>query len=153
PTERDIDFGFLQEHFTPKSDRLAIALAQAGYEATRCARPFRQVRTIKAKKNGINTDLVSYMKWQNKRPTHNTHPKTRPYALAHDAALPETYDTVSRVGRTFKVPSPLEPYLHRECDDWRPPREDSVSRTRAYDFMKEQAVPESLIDSPCFKCS
>ena len=120
PNEKDIDFGFLQEDFTPKADRLAIALENTGYTVNRCARPFRQVRTIKTLKNGIRTDLVSYMKWKDKRFTHNTDPKTKPYAIVHDAILLENYQTANVFGRDFNVPAPIENIISpREYDDWK----------------------------------
>jgi len=151
PTERDIDFGILQEHLDRIAPELAMAFVQTGYQIESYSLPFSKCRTLVVWKYGIHVDLVGWMLWKGVRFTYSpVHPSvTEPYALVHDRKMLETYEPVELFDRMFVVPNPIETYLALEYgDDWRTPREDHVSRTRVYGFLEKEGVPNDLLDSP-----
>jgi len=148
PTEKDIDVGLLQEHFTPISGQLAAHFIQCGYETETVSLPFRKCRTLVVKGIGAKADIVSFIRWKDKRfasSPRNPH-VLKPYSIVHDASVLENYETVELFGRTFNVPSPIETYLEREYGtDWRTPREDHISRTRIYDFVSQNRMPADYL--------
>jgi len=147
PTERDIDLGFRQEDFTPLAKQIVYVLTRMDYQVVEFSAPFTKTRTIKAKKHGINCDLVSWMFWKGWRFAHNT-ARTIQYCIVHDAEMLEQTEPIELFGRTFGVPSPVEEYLELEYGpDWRTPADDNVSRTRVPNFIQREGVPLDLLDA------
>jgi hypothetical protein len=71
----------------------------------------------------------------------------KPYSIVHDRAMVENYDQVTLFGRTFNVPHPIEDYLRLEYgDDWRTPREDHISRTRIYHYVRDEGIPDDYLE-------
>ena len=150
PTEQDIDLGCLQEHFSPKAERLLVLFSELGCRLEAYASPFSRVRTIVIWWDGVKIDLVSWLRWKDKRfactPVHPS--VVDPYAIVHEREMLETYEVVDVFGRSFMVPSPIEDYLRLEYgDEWRTPREDHVSRTRVYGFIEKEGIPCDLLDA------
>ena len=148
PTEGDIDIGFLQEDFAPKVGELCEVLVNAGFDIHTISKPLPICRLLIAHKYGVHADLVGYTRYQDKRfASAPIDPVAvpEPYCLVHEAAALENYQWVTLFGRVFRVPSPIEQYLEREYGaEWHTPMEDHVSRTRVYDFLKDN--PEAY---PC----
>lgn len=150
PTEADIDIGFLQEHFSHLAPQIAAEFVAAGYELETWSLPFTQCRTIVVKRQGIKADLVSFIRWEDKRfTTSPRHARQKnPYALVHDHKVLETYQTLEMFGRQWRVPSPIETYLEREYgEDWCTPIRDSVSRTRIHGFEQANNIPHDYLDT------
>lgn len=151
PTERDIDLGMLSEHFIGEPcERLIRHLEAAGFDLHLIDRPFRCIRTIVAFKYGEHADLVSFAIWKGWRfasaPADPVARGPRPYCIVHERSLLETYQPVELFGRQFHVPSPVELYLEREYGpDWRTPREDHLSRTRQYEFIEREGIPDGWL--------
>jgi len=150
PTERDIDFGILQENLTPVAIPLVSRLAALDFQVETFSLPFHKVRTIVAWKYGAKVDLVGMIRWGNLRFTANpVHPSVvEPYALVHEAEILENYAQITLFEQTFNMPYKIETYLEREYgDDWRTPKDDHVSRTRIYDFISKEGIPEDHLDA------
>ena len=148
PTEGDIDFGVLYENLEPKVEELIIALDRQKFQIETWSLPFTKTRTVVAWKYGVHVDIVGWMKWGNKRFTHTpVHPSVpQPYCLVHEADLMETYEIVTMFSMKFEIPSPIQTYLEREYgEDWRTPKHDHVSRTRIYDFIEREQIPNDLL--------
>lgn len=149
PTEKDIDIGFLQEEFTPRCGELAEKLCHYGYDVRLVSRPFQRCRVAFATRDKVKIDLVSYIKWKDKRFCSNSDPKTKPYSIVHDREMLETYEKIEVFGQTFLVPSPIERYLELEYGlDWRTPRQDHKSRTRVYHYRTLEKIPNDLLNAP-----
>lgn len=149
PTEEDIDFGFLQEHFTPKANNIAQGLKETGFsDICLISKPFTRPRTITASKYGIHIDLVSYMSWKDKRFATRPldHRNLQPYSIVHNRYMLERYNKVTLFGKQFNVPHPIEDYLALEYGDWKIPAKDHVSRTRVYGFVKSEGIPLDLLE-------
>lgn len=145
PTERDVDFGVLIEHMIPAAPDIAKLLVQAGCEIESWGRPFRKIRTLTAKIGEAKIDIVGFHKWSGKR--FATSPVSQfvpvPYSIVHDAELLENYQQIELFGRTFNIPSPIETYLEREYGpDWRTPKDDHISRTRIYNFTRDNRITD-----------
>lgn len=145
PTERDVDFGVLIENMIHAAGQIAMALVNDGCEIESWGRPFGRIRTIVAKIGGAKIDIVGFHKWNGKR--FGTSPENQwvptPYSIVHDAALLENYQQIELFGRTFNIPSPIETYLEREYGaDWRTPKDDHVSRTRIYNFTRDNGITD-----------
>lgn len=148
PTELDVDLGALAEYFVPKTAILKDLLELTGFGVELISAPFRRVRTIVAHKYGVKADLVSWARWKDRRfassPVDPVH-VPRPYCIVHEAAQLETYQLVELFGRPYYVPSPVEQYLAREYGpDWRTPREDHISRTRIYNYVQAEGMPDDV---------
>ena len=147
PTERDIDFGILQEHFDPPA--VAELLIQKGCEIEVWGLPFNKARIIVAKKWGCKCDVVGMIKWKKVRFT-STLRRPRgpnpPYSLVHEAVLVENYEQVEAFGRKWNLPSPIETYLEREYGpEWRIPQDNHVSLTRKHNFILNEGIPDDHI--------
>ena len=150
PTEADIDFGFLQEDFSPASVTIVSELMYAGFEVRTINRPFTKCRTIVADRDGVHLDLVSFVKWRGKRFVSRPMDcrNLPPYSIVHSARMIESYDQVELFGRKFQVPWPVQDYLRLEYgSDWQTPKHDHISRTRIYNFVNEQGIPHELLDA------
>lgn len=150
PTEEDIDFGVLFEDIKNRQKDLICRLIDADYQVDTYSLPFHQVRTIVAWKYKLHVDIVGFMKWKDKRfacsPRHPTVPKD--YSIVHQASLLEQYRPIELFGRKFLIPKEIETYLLLEYGkDWKTPKLDHVSRTRVYDFVKNEKIPEGLLDA------
>lgn len=156
PTEKDIDLGVLYEEFHPKACKLVETLIRLGYEVTTYSRPFQYCRTVVAQKRGhfteggSKTDIVALMRWKDKRfvaTPERAGRKDEPYALVHEAKILEPpYDQIEMFGREFNLPTPIETYLEREYGSgWRTPTEDHVSRTRIYNFLRDNEVSDKSV--------
>lgn len=150
PTEADIDLGFLQERFTSVAPQIAAIFVRFGYEIETWSLPFTKCRTIVLKKNGIKTDLVSFIRWKDKRfttsPRHSR--QKNPYALVHDHKIIETYELVELFGRHWNIPFPIETYLEREYGkEWQIPVRDHESRTRVYGFEEAERIPRDFLNT------
>lgn len=150
PTEADIDFGFLQEHFGPRAGDVAKAFIEAGFDVRSFSLPFSRCRLLVVQRYGVKIDMVSYLLWKDKRfaatPVHPSVPDR--YCIVHHRNMLETYELIGLFGHGFRVPSPVEEYLRLEYgDDWRTPREDHVSRTRVYGFLEKEGIPSDLLDT------
>jgi len=150
PTERDIDFGFLYEQFQHVAGSLLWEFSKRGFEIETVVRPFTKTRTIVVFKYGWRADLVSWYKWKDKRfETAPINPRRLcgDYSIVHPAEMIENTETVELFGKQFQVPSPIEKYLEREYgEDWKTPREDHESRTRIYDFVKNEGIPHDHLE-------
>ena len=149
PTEKDIDFGFLQENMNMASDSLVPILTRKGYDLELVVAPFTRVRTIVAIKQGIKVDMVSFSRWKDKRfaSTPIRDWLKEPYCIVHEAELLENYDIVAMFGREWYVPQHPSLYLEREYGpDWKVPKEDHISRTRIYDYLNKEKIPNDLLD-------
>lgn len=150
PNEKDIDIGILQEHLAPVARKLVNELMLAQFQVETFCLPFAQCRTIVAWKYGVHADLVGFIKWKEKRftcsPVHPT--VTKPYALVHESGLLENYKQCSLFGVDCNVPSPIETYLLREYGKkWQVPKDDHVSRTRVYNFIDQEGIPDDYLVS------
>lgn len=154
PTEQDIDLGFLYEHLAGKIPALAAALLSRGFDVEQFVMPFTRVRTLVVFKeyagHVVHADLVGMIPWRGWR---FTCPPLRdwaekPYALVHERAALESYQpTVELWGRVFNLPADIDRYLLTEYGaDWRTPREDSVSRTRVYNFVDLEGIPKDYLE-------
>jgi len=148
--EKDIDFGFLQEDFTPKVPQLVKELTRMGFDPIQqISRPFTKVRTIATDWNGIHVDLVGFIKWRNKRFVARPLDERNlpPYAIVHQAEMVEKYDQVLLFDHKFNVPLPTDKYLRFEYGpDWVKPKDDHFSRTRIYDYCEKEDIPYDLLD-------
>jgi phosphorylcholine metabolism protein LicD len=144
PTERDIDIGFLQEDMSGYVVRSLISiLINKDLDIEVFVKPFSYVRTLVVWGEGAKLDLVGFSKHKNQRYTASPiRPWTEenPYAIVHDSDIIEFHDDVEMFGRTWKVPSPIETYLQREYGDWKTAREDHVSQTRIYNYLKTENI-------------
>ena len=150
PTERDVDFGILQENLTPIAVPLVSRLASLDFQVETFSLPFHKIRTIVAWKYGAKVDLVGMIRWGTLRFTASpVHPSVlEPYALVHEAELLENYSQIEMFGRVFNIPYMIETYLEREYgEEWKIPKDDHVSRTRIYDFITKECIPEDYLDA------
>lgn len=161
PTEKDIDIGFFIEHLYgvefPTSTLLMefITLLELhGFELQTVREPFSFVRTLVVRKHQIKTDIVGMMPFKDTTGDiyrFCTRPKDErdlePYSIVHlQADLAGSpfggMEMVEMFGREMRVPLRIETYLRKEYgDDWRTPTEDHVSRTRHYNFVRDQKIP------------
>lgn len=159
PHEKDIDIGILQEHMgsIPVS-----AIVQRGYDIELFTTPFNRIRTVVLWKDNVKVDLVGFTEWTlitncmgemsiGKRVRFTASPVRhwidKPYAIVHDANLLERYVTIEMFGRQWNVPHDYTHYLLMEYGtDWRKPKDDHVSRTRIYDFLKREGIPNDYLD-------
>lgn len=150
PTEKDIDLGVLYENFHCQGVSLTREFLLQGFDIEMFVAPFTRPRTIVLWKNNVHVDIVSFAKWKDKRFCASPVREwiTPPYCLVHKAEVLEQYDTIQLFGRRFYLPSPIEYYLTNEYDDWQTPREDHVSRTRVYDYIKQEGIPRDLLENP-----
>jgi hypothetical protein len=149
PTERDIDFGILQEHLQSTAVALLADFEHCGFTTEKFDLPFHHLRTLVVKKHGWKADLVGWIPWKDKRFVRSPVLKwlKKPYSIVHDRAMVENYDQVTLFGRTFNVPHPIEDYLRLEYgDDWRTPREDHISRTRIYHYVRDEGIPDDYLE-------
>lgn len=149
PTEKDIDFGILQEHLTVVVDRLITELIRRRFDVEVFIQPFTRPRTLVASKGGVKADLVGMAKWNGKRFTASPVRDwlTEPYAIVHEAEMLEQYTKVGMFGRTWDVPHRPKKYLRLEYgDEWKTPADDHISRTRVYDFLTKEGVPHDLLE-------
>lgn len=150
PSERDIDLGILYEHFREKTGDIARELVNRGAEIYTFSKPFSRVRTIAGALRGIRFDLVGQQKWDGKR--FGTSPEiqtvARPYSIVHPAERFESPEQIEVFGRKWSVPSPIETYLLDEYGpDWRTPKEDHVSRTRIYNFVRDNGITDEDVEN------
>lgn len=158
PTEKDIDFGVLYENFAPSCPTLIEELVRLRYDVTTISKPFTRCRTIVAAKTkdpqspkpDCKVDIVSLAPWKSLR--FNTRPLDHrnlpPYSIVHNARLVENTQTLKMFGLDVEVPSPVEVYLEREYgEDWKTPREDHVSQTRIYHFIRDNGIPYDYLES------
>lgn len=149
--EKDIDIGILIENFDAAS--IAGSLVQRNIEVETWHRhaPFSFCHTIVAyypgfqrgSDNSAKMDIVGLHLWKDKRFTctpYDPREVLRPYAIVHDRELLENYQQIEIFGRTFNIPSPIETYLVREYGNWKTPREDSISKTRIYNYLKSEGM-------------
>lgn len=146
PTEKDIDLGFLAEHFKPCVMNLCRILRKRGWKIETADRthPFQFYHTIVPSKDGIRADLVSWHIWKDCRfaiAPNNKQMVPERYALVHPKHLIETWDQIELFGKQWNVPSPVEKYLEGEYSDWKTPREDHISRSRIYHFLESENIP------------
>lgn len=145
PNEKDIDVGILYEHFQSKYALLVQELERVGFTCRQASKPFDSVRGIKAKRDDIKVDIVTYVPWKDKRFCANGDPALS-YAIVHDRSQLETYEEVIVFNRSFLVPSPIERYLELEYgSDWRTPKNDSKSRTRVKNFVEKNKIPHDYL--------
>ena len=152
PEEEDVDFGFLFEHIQSKTIAIVSDLVRNQFQIETWCLPFQQCRTIVAWKYGVHVDIVGFMRWKNKRFTCSpVHPSViEPYSIVHEAAILETYQTIKVFGRSFQIPLQIETYLEREYGpEWKVPCKDHVSRTRVYDFIQSENIPNDLLPPQC----
>lgn len=143
PHEKDIDIGILQENLLPHVGTIIKNFVDLGCEVESWAKPFDFCRTLVIRYNDTKIDIVGMLKWGEKRYTAcPVHPSIKqPYAIVHDAQLIENYQQVEMFDKLFNVPSPIEDYLQLEYGpDWRTPKDDHISRTRVYDFLRKENV-------------
>ena len=148
PDEKDLDFGFMFEDFVHLVPDLASAFIKAKFELRVITTPFTQPRVMKVSKRGIPTDLTSYVSFkEGRRFCHNTLPKPK-YAVVHAlGVLDPPYMEVEFYERTLRIPGNIEEYLEREYGpEWRTPLDDSVSRTRSYDFKRKHKIKDDYLD-------
>lgn len=148
PTEKDIDLGILIENLSCKVPALLSYLTEMGYEVETRNRtlPFKEPHTIVVYDTSrkAKADLVGLHKNEKKGHRYTCTPDNpveilEPYCIVHEAALLENYQTIGLFGEEFLIPSPIETYLEREYgEDWRTPKEDHVSRTRVYDYLRKE---------------
>lgn len=154
PQEDDIDLGFLAENFVPNSHRIVEALTRRGYELITLVRPFERCWAVKARKDGIGVDLVSFIRWQNQ--PHGDDGRLIPSTLAdfcgyYPAPVFQQTQPIYVFGRWLSVPSPIEDYLQLEYgDDWQTPSGlhayTTYSRTRIDGFLSSRGVPSDLLN-------
>lgn len=146
PTEKDIDIGVLIEHLAPNVGDIARELLRSNIEVMTWNRhrPFNFCHTIVAKVDGAKADIVGFLPWEGNRfVTTPDDPVAvpEPYCIVHPAELLETYEKVELFGRKWNIPRPIEQYLWREYGpDWKTPKEDHISRTRIYHYLKKARV-------------
>ena len=141
PTERDIDIGFLYEDFQERLQPMISFLQEAQWSVRLESKPFDRTRVLFAEKNGVKADLVSYVKYKDKRFCHNTDPSLT-YAIVHDAELLEQRELVSMFDRFWDVPSPCDVYLGLEygTHDWKEARDTHLSKTRVANFLDKEGI-------------
>lgn len=145
PLESDIDIGILYENLHPKCSLLMQELKLNDFKYRAVSEPFDSIRSFKIKRGGIKVDLVSYVLCEDKRFCTNAKLQGN-YAIVHDRSLLETYQEVVLFNQTFLVPSPIERYLELEYGpDWRTPKDDSKSRTRVKNFVKQKGLPRDYL--------
>lgn len=148
PDEADVDFGFLHEDIQERAIEIVSRLMMSQFQVETWCLPFHQCRTIVAWKYGVHVDLVGFIKWKNKRFTCSpVHPSVvDPYAIVHEASILEHYREITMFGRVFNLPNNIETYLEREYGpDWGTPCKDHVSRTRDYDFIQRENIPNDYL--------
>jgi hypothetical protein len=150
-----IDIGVLYENFKQKTvTNLVGALLMTGFDVEQFMMPFTRVRTVVAfKRYGdhiVKADIVGWIKWGNDRfttgPVRNYCEKS--YALVHEAEMLESYTpSIELWGRVFNLPAMIERYLLIEYGpDWRTPKDDSRSRTRVYNYLELENIPEDYLE-------
>lgn len=149
PTERDIDFGILYEIFRDAAPLMCHQFVAHHFEIETIHRPFGPCRTLVVKKHGWKADLVSFAVWKEDRwasaPIDPVN-VPKPYCIVHPRERFETYEQVELFGKVFDVPSPIEGYLEAEYGpDWRTPKEDHISRTRVYDYLTKNGIPDGYL--------
>lgn len=152
PHERDIDFGVLWEHLRGRQDEITHALWKSCYHVRQIIEPFTVCRTIVADIAKVKVDIVGFPVWQDKRfaatPIDRRSVGRKPYAILHDRAMLETWETVELFDRTFNVPSPIEKYLESEYGEgWNTPQDDHISRGREYRFIESKGLPRDYLES------
>lgn len=147
PTERDIDFGVLVEHFSHRAEDVSRRFVKHGFSTKLRAAPFDREWTITAIKDYIKVDIVSFLPWVDRDlgPVRFNSNPTQPYSIVHPAALLEDTAPISLFGCTVQAPSPIEEYLTREYGDWKTPRHDHVSKTRVSHYHKLQGIPDDYL--------
>lgn len=156
PCEDDIDLGLLVEDFVPAAPTLAARLTKVGYELTTLVRPFRKCFAVKARKQDVGIDIVSYILWQDQDWGDDNvrfSPSTwQPFSAVYPKGLLEAHREVQMFGRTFLIPGDIEKYLHLEYGpDWMVPAgthayAEGISSTRVEHFLQTRGVPDTLLD-------
>jgi len=152
PTESDIDIGFLTEQFIPKVPVLMDQLIRNGYEVHALIKPFNRCWAIKARKNNIGVDFVSFTIWTDQ--VHGDNVRFCVSTLAefsgvYQRPMLEEYETVEifSFGNVFLVPSPIEKYLELEYgENWGIPQHDHIQRTRVNQFRASRGIPDTHLD-------
>lgn len=159
PTERDIDLGILQENVSLIPIRSWCAM---GYDVELVAAPFKAPRTIVLWKNDVKVDLVGFSEWTlttdcmgemstGKRVRFAACPVRawidRPYCIVHYAEMLEEYVVKPMFGRSWNLPKFPNMYLRAEYGpDWITPKDDHISRTRIYDFLNMEGIPNDYLE-------
>jgi hypothetical protein len=158
PTEKDIDFGILQENLQPVALDILSKLLDNGFDVECFTMPFTKPRTIvatkaysiKGKLEVAKADIVGLTKWKDKRFTATPIRDwnvNEPYCLVHDANILETYSKIKLFGEYNLIPKNIETYLEREYGkDWKTPQEDHVSRIRIYDFVNKEGISHDYLE-------
>ncbi len=145
PTERDIDIGFLQEHFEPLALEMEVQFKARQFETRLIKEPFTKWRSLKISKNGIKTDLNAYqLNGEHRFCSSNL----KPYSIVHQRSLLEPpYHCVDLFGLPFLMPSPPEIYLQREYgSDWRTPTDTHVSKSRIPNYRKKHGIEHDFLE-------
>jgi len=145
PKDRDIDFGMLYENFAKDVHKICRIMVDQHFEIRTVNRPFTRPRVLNAVRKSVKIDFVSYIPWKDKRFCTSTY---LPYSVVHEGAILEPpYKLVEWFGETVQVPRDIEEYLKLEYDDWKTPREDSLSRTRVDNFRKDNEIDDKFLAS------
>lgn len=157
PSEKDIDIGVLQEYLTPSAVSVLLGeFLSHGFDIECFTMPFKRPRTIVAFKGYrcsdnlmhiAKADIVGLARWKNWRFTATPCRSwiDPPYAIVHESDIFEMRQSIELFGRRFEIPLQIEKYLELEYGpDWRTPADDHVSRTRRYNFLTEEGVPDDL---------
>ena len=150
PTESDIDIGFLTEEFIPKVPSLANQLIRSGYEVHILVKPFNRCWAIKARKNGIGVDFVSFTIWTDQVHGDDTRfcvSTLSEFSGVYPRPMLEEYETVEVFDKIFQVPSPIEKYLEFEYgENWKIPQHDHTQRSRVDLFRRSRGLPDTHLD-------
>ena len=138
PNDNDIDFGMLWENFVQHIPAIASGLIAIDFEVRTVNRPFTRPRILNAIRNTVKIDIVSYIPYKDKRFCTST---ILPYSVVHEADILEPpYDSVGLFNREVLIPSPIEDYLRLEYNEWKIPKNDSVSKTRVENFLTVEGI-------------
>jgi len=146
PTERDIDIGVLFEDFD--SYTIINELIHEQHGGVEVNTEYRSNRSnwchtivTRLANRDCKADIVSFAKYGEERYCQSPIDVKPPYCIVHEASILENYEQVEMFGRVWHVPSPIETYLEREYGpNWRTPREDHISRTRVYNYLKDRGL-------------
>ena len=152
--EKDIDLGILYEDFLPCVNLLMKTLMSEGFDIEAFTMPFTRVKTLVVFKeyNGhvVHADLVGMVKWKDLRFTSAPVRDyiEEPYCIVHKAEQLEKYEeSIVLWGRRFKLPYDVQYYLFCEYGPrWMEPRDDHLSRTRVYNFIKREGIPHDYLE-------
>lgn len=156
PHELDIDLGFTAEDFVPRAGDIAGSLVDAGYEIHSLVEPFTRCWAIKARKNGVGVDLMSFIRWTDQAWGDDL--RFCPSTLGDfcgcypPGMVVPGQSYMSMFGRHFSIPFGIKQYLTMEYgEDYETVKQEHAytnpgTRTRVDGFMTSRGVPRNLLE-------